>query len=73
MFIKVFDGSSAEEVETKVNSYLEKSMPEGHDFYNLVQTESFVELSGQLERSITMTLIFTDKLYDFSEDDILEG
>ncbi len=68
MFIKMFDGSSVKEVESKVNDYLEKSMPDDHDFYHLVQTEGLTELEGQLERRITITLIFTNKFYDFTEE-----
>ncbi len=69
MYIKVFEGKSAEELEDKVNDYLKDIDEEEYDLDNIVQSESFLELNGNLERRITLTLVFVESLFRLDDDD----
>ncbi|MDH4129180.1 MAG: hypothetical protein OEV44_10525 [Spirochaetota bacterium] len=72
MFIKIFEGSTPNELELKVNEYLKSDVANEYDLHSINQSESMIEHNGNLERHITLTCIFIESLFgdDLSEDDL---
>lgn len=68
MFIKVFEGTTPLEVESQVNEYLNSSEIEEYDLHSLTQSESMIVVEGKLERRITLTCIFIERLYTGVEE-----
>ena len=69
MYVKIFEGQTANEVETKANDYIKNELPEDFDLWNIVQSESTAVVDGKPSRTVTLTLVFIQELFGLDDED----